>query len=756
MSEYDAQQLDMLEPAYLARFDLKQAPFSPALDERFFYLDADRAQRLDLIRQLVQDEELLLLVTGERGAGKTSLLQHFVRHASQHWRICQVDAHAMMDADQLLWRVAEGFHIGEPSRDPAVLEGMLYEHMAALHRSGLIPLLIVDNAHELPVDALAAIFRLADTETAEAEKLLRTVLFCEPQIEALLDSPALAPLRQHLSHQLQMPALSIEQTAEYLQHRLTAAGHGGDPLFSLKDIRRIQRAGAGLPGRINEQAHQLLNRRIGETTPGAGPSALVRSLADRPALLWAGLAVVAIGAVLVVVGRFHTPAQPPNESPATALAPDASGQEQITLALPATRSAGPRPTRLGAQSALASDRSAAARQPDSPEPDPASPPAPAQTPDTAPPAPAAAPQDEPAATGGPTQTSRATTLALSSVSPNPVPAGSSQRTITLSGRGFTPALRVSVNHGGQRATLAAGQYTLASDTRLVLHLAPGTAPATWTVTVTDPASGRQADTSFRVAEPANAKPASPAAQPAPAPAASGAGNAKLRGASWVLARDPAHFTLQLLSTHDAKAITAFVQRHALQGELARFHTVIQGQDWYTLVQGDFPNRAGAQASAQGRPADLRQLKPWIRRFGDVQGAIQRSTKTQAATPAPASRIPAPDIPNGHRPPPSAHDEAWLWSQDPSAYTLQLLATHQQANIARFIRAHHLEGKAVYFHSRRDGQDWYSLVYGVYPDRAHAAAAIKQLPADLQRAKPWARSFASVQSELAPVGQPAGR
>jgi len=59
----------------------------------------------------------------------------------------------------------------------------------------------------------------------------------------------------------------------------------------------------------------------------------------------------------------------------------------------------------------------------------------------------------------------------------------------------------------------------------------------------------------------------------------------------------------------------------------------------------------------------------------------------------------------------------------------------------------LSGKAVYFHTRHDTRDWYTVVYGVYPDKESAKRAIERLPAELKSSSPWIRSFASIHAEL---------
>lgn len=92
-------------------------------------------------------------------------------------------------------------------------------------------------------------------------------------------------------------------------------------------------------------------------------------------------------------------------------------------------------------------------------------------------------------------------------------------------------------------------------------------------------------------------------------------------------------------------------------------------------------------------------------------------------------------------------EAWLRRQDPDHFTLQLVAAGREAAIVDFAKRHGLMDKAAYFHTLRKGKDWYSLVYGVYPDHAAAEAAVKSLPATLHDTKPWIRSLASIHTDI---------
>ncbi|MEJ2452465.1 MAG: SPOR domain-containing protein [Gammaproteobacteria bacterium] len=88
--------------------------------------------------------------------------------------------------------------------------------------------------------------------------------------------------------------------------------------------------------------------------------------------------------------------------------------------------------------------------------------------------------------------------------------------------------------------------------------------------------------------------------------------------------------------------------------------------------------------------------------------------------------------------------SWLAAQNPSYYTLQLASSTRKAQIQKYYEENGLAGKGDYYVSRRSGEDWYSLVYGVYPTVGDAKAAIDALPAPLKKWSPWVRNIKSIQ------------
>jgi len=91
------------------------------------------------------------------------------------------------------------------------------------------------------------------------------------------------------------------------------------------------------------------------------------------------------------------------------------------------------------------------------------------------------------------------------------------------------------------------------------------------------------------------------------------------------------------------------------------------------------------------------------------------------------------------------DEDWLMNQDPAYYTVQLLGVDNSKAIIEFVDQHHIQDHSAFFHSSRRGNNWFSLVYGLYEDHNAAQMAISELPKSLREARPWVRRIRDVQS-----------
>lgn len=742
MTVHSRDENEKVEPTYLKNYGLREAPFAALHDNKFVYLDDERAQCLNKLQHLCRLSNLLLLIEGTNGVGKTTLVQRFIQTAGTEYNICTVVSNTMMDAEQLLFQAARGFGVRELPRDASDLMGLLYDGVATFHHDGQIPVLIIDDAHLLPRDALLAIFNLADTYVNEVN-LLRLILVCEPQIEKILGSKDLRNLRERVTHTMDVPALNQNSTAEYLKHRMAAAGFDGGTPFTPALVKKIYRASRGVPAQINQLAHQTLEegdvQSVSDHQQHEQPEIhSATSKNQREPLIYATVAVF----LLVLVLAFHNQILRVFEEDSEPLAVqrvseyDAVSQGQpagewhtvnnenkqftpgesdlkeriISLTEPAPDESNPDEVNsdkqdLDSAKQVTSKQGLAKAIPGNAEPD-----------------------GEPASQQAITTLS---SLQIVSLKPSQVAASRDRQVISIIGKGFKPGSRVIVNWSGHEKKLGQEQIQVVSAEQINISLTVGMNEDDWTVRVVDPDSRESNEADFKVV------------------------NASLNrvpvGDKWLSAQSPDAYTLQLFSTNKRSSAENFIKRHGISGNGGYSESLRNGQDWYSIVYGSYPDKNSAQQALKSLPTALKKNRPWIRKFADIQTKSGLSKKpvtgrqSRSEIAAKNTEQPIPLLTSNKG---SSQYEAWLWSQDPGNYTLQLLGAQKPGSIESFLRKYKdLNGKAVYFQTRRDTRDWYAVVYGVYPDRQKAQQAIKRLPQELQTSSPWIRSFGSIHAEM---------
>lgn len=633
MKRYDLNELDLLTPRYLDELGLREPPFAPGDDRRFFHLDEARAQHLELIGHLLRQPTLMLVVSGPAGSGKTAFAQRLAETLAADCQVCTLAADPLFGPQELLIRIAHGFGL-DPRAARAELGAQLSEHLAGLAETGRLPVLLLDDAHTLAPDALETVLQFGD-EVGPAGQLLRVVLFSQLEVDDLLDASRLGALRASITHSLGLPTLSVAETGQYLEHRLRVAGLEGESPLPPSAVRRIRRRSGGLPGRINLHAHRWLSGARG----GWDPIAMLP--AGRPParlLLSAGLVSLLIAAVWAALGSRG------------------DDEAQVTVALPppvadvATRSGLP-PFPSGPTRALSTGDSQAApaarSEPGLPSAQSMPAAATAAAADTAPtPAVATAhgvPQPTPTE-GGEDKPGAGPEIGPDSAA---VEATAAARALRLRGKEwiearepdhYTLQLFATVNEArvedfvAQHALQgAAAYYRTREEDGDLYHLVFGDHPSrTQAETAVHllPESMREMtpwvrpfraiQTQLAAAGGAASPSLTPRAETGPSvsapskPSASGA---------WLWDQDPRHFTLQLLGTRSEESLQGFIRRHGLAGKVAYFRTLRDGEGWYVLVHGVYPDREAARAALAELPEDLRAAKPWPRSFASLHAEV---------------------------------------------------------------------------------------------------------------------------------------
>ncbi len=259
MDERDKEMMSQQSNDFLARVGLDSDPFPVEADPSFYYENPDLMQRLDMIQHLIGFSNQMIFVTGDEGVGKTSMLDRLEYYAPDHWRICRIQANPMLNTPVLLRQLTSGFDIEISTETDDMFQiysDALQSHIETLERAMLTPVVLIDNAHELPIDAFTMLFGFMQQEGGHSR--MKMALFCEPQITPMLESPQLKTLAHNLTHQLEIPAFDQKQTGEYLEQRLHHAGLSGDFPFSPEAILKIHKESDGVAGKIHTLAQQLL------------------------------------------------------------------------------------------------------------------------------------------------------------------------------------------------------------------------------------------------------------------------------------------------------------------------------------------------------------------------------------------------------------------------------------------------------------------------------------------------------------------
>lgn len=235
---------------YLSFYHLTRKPFSKTPDPEFLYRSHQHAEALARLSHAVEERELAVL-TGEVGAGKTTLSRALVDAHADACRFCFV-VHPALPPAQLLSAVAEGFGLS-PGRRKVDAFGAVGEHVARLDGEGRFGVVIVDEAQLLPGRAAYDELRLLTNLAADDRPLLGLILVGQPELRGRLASRGGEAFRQRVGVAFHLGPLDSADTGRYLAHRLAVAGRQ-EPLFEPGAVEAIHRLSGGLPRRINQLA----------------------------------------------------------------------------------------------------------------------------------------------------------------------------------------------------------------------------------------------------------------------------------------------------------------------------------------------------------------------------------------------------------------------------------------------------------------------------------------------------------------------
>jgi general secretion pathway protein A len=257
-------------------FGLRENPFSLTPNPRYIHRTRHAHETLGRITRGILDRKGLILLTGDVGTGKTTLLYtalHLLdgNPAVQHKIKTAVIVHPTLTREEFLESVLDEFDVHAPSqRRQSRLEALL-KMLLEVRRKGGLAVLVIDEAQMLTSDLLHEIRALLELQSSP-EKLLQVILCGQPAIEAKID----ALNRDGDGHPLEVVRctarpLSRDETRDYVQHRMRIAGARSDGIFLQESIQRVHERSAGIPRLVNLLCAQGLSVAASRQTTRVSP-----------------------------------------------------------------------------------------------------------------------------------------------------------------------------------------------------------------------------------------------------------------------------------------------------------------------------------------------------------------------------------------------------------------------------------------------------------------------------------------------------
>lgn len=280
---------------YYKNYNLEQDPFPVDYVDSVYYATPELEHRLELTKHLVDFSDRILLLTGEKGSGKTAFLQRLKTEAEERWKLTELEITGSETPEEVIRSIYQqnflDYHPGESIQ--SCLEN-LGRHFQNNKNNNLVNVFLVDDAHRLTANVLNLLLQLSGPSASGL--LIHLVMMSEEDISSLF-------LNQDddFLHKMDMPALSEDQLPVYLRQRLGDAEFEYNEIFTPQQHKQIYKTSGGNPALVNQLAARTLQdpSLFKKTKPGTASVPIIRLLLNGRFTL--GLSLVLVTVLVVII-----------------------------------------------------------------------------------------------------------------------------------------------------------------------------------------------------------------------------------------------------------------------------------------------------------------------------------------------------------------------------------------------------------------------------------------------------------------------
>ena len=242
---------------YEAFYGLTGKPFQLNPDPSFYFGSKQHRRAKAYLEYGVQRNEGFIVITGEVGAGKTTIVRGLLESLDTNAVVAANLVSTQLDAEDTLRMVGAAFGVGVKDMSKSDLLMSLEAFLVTQISQGKRCLLIVDEAQNLTARAVEELRMLSNFQFGK-QALLQTFLVGQPEFREILQNPNMQQLRQRVTATCHIGPMDKDETRGYMEHRLKCVGSQGRPSFDGAAYEAIHKASGGIPRRINSVCDRLL------------------------------------------------------------------------------------------------------------------------------------------------------------------------------------------------------------------------------------------------------------------------------------------------------------------------------------------------------------------------------------------------------------------------------------------------------------------------------------------------------------------